>query len=546
MNQRFNKPVLAGLLSTGLLAASLSLVLTLVPPAQAQSVTIQANPVFSTPVPKNQPLGPKGKAYDGDMIEYTQPQQPASTQGQVEGGYSKIPPAKSDIGTPLDIVTLEKVDYSQKNIGNVSFEGNKYTRDFVLKEVLENIEDRQGEALDTAWLDSEIGRINKQQKFKLKGFVSQNEQNPEQADLHFDVYERQPWQIALTADNQGRPGAGMYRGGAQLINENLLGIGDKLTLSYVGSSRSHRAGAVYDLPLNTHGGKFQAKYFYHRIKYDPQYTPGNDKIIGEDNVVVVSLEQPLDKRRIYTPYISTLWRQVTLDRHFPAGKRRVLAADPRPISVGMKYKRPYKYGSTFLNVAGVVGGRWMGGDSQFFRMNAVGKQVIKLPKKNKLVVRGRYQYSPDAMPPVQQIGISGVGQVRGYTEGLIYGDRGYFVSTEHHWPVPFIERVNPYLANRLEGVTFFDIGQAWQDKSSGRFVPGVSNDSDRTLLMSVGAGVRYNLSRFAQGFCDVAYGIGRRNELELGGSPTFRVHFGVRSNLLPAKFKKHNDERVSL
>lgn len=517
-------------LSIGLVAASL-LAIGVLPNAMAQSVTLQANPVFSTPTPKDQKLGPKAKPFKGAVVEYGQP--------------AADPLAE---GTELEVVTLDKSDFGGKTIGNVSFEGNKYTRDFVLRRVLDNVENRKGEALNTAWLDAEIKRINKQQKFKVKGFVTQNENNPEQADVHFDVYERQPWQIALTADNQGRPGAGMYRWGTQLINENLMGIGDKLVLSYVGSSRSTRAGVVYTLPLNVHGGKFQAKYFYHRINYDPQYTPGNDKILGQDNVLVATLSQPLDKKRIYTAYLSALWRQVTLDRHFfpGVGKRRIVAADPRPITLGLKYKRPDKYGMTFLNMAGVVGQNWMGGDSQFFRTYIKGKRVIKLPKKNKIVIRGAYQYSPDGMPPVQRIGIAGAGQVRGYTEGLLYGDRGYFISTEHHWPVPYAEKIHPYLANRLEGVTFFDIGQAWQDKSSGAFIPGVSNDSDRSLLMSVGAGVRYNLNRFAQGFCDVAWGIGRRNALELGGSPSLRVHFGVRSNLLEKKFSKHDGERVDI
>lgn len=514
----------------------------------AQSVTIQANPVFSTPPPSSQNLGPKSKPFDGPAVEYST----TSSQSGVDSSDTTPTDSVDDGsgGTSLGAVTLDKAyaKVATPTIGSVSFEGNKYTRDFVIKNVLDPIGDKQGEVLDQAWLNKEVGRINKQQKFKLKGYVTQNESNPNEADIHFDVYERQPWQLSLTADNQGRPGAGMYRWGTIVSNENLLGIGDKLTLSYVGSSRSTRAGAVYDLPLNTRGGKFQAKYFYHRINYDKQYTPGNDKILGQDNVLVLTLEQPLDKKRIYTPFISTLFRQVTLDRHFSpgVGKRRIVAADPRPIAVGLKYKRPDKLGLTKMKIAGIVGQRWFGGDSQFFRLNVNAKRTFKLPKKNMLVMRGQYQYSPDAMPPVQQIGIAGAYQVRGYTEGLIYGDRGYQFSLEHHWPIPFLSKVDPAVASRFKGVTFFDMGQAWQDKSSGRFTSGVTNDSNRTLLMAVGGGIRYKINRFAQGFCDVAWGLGRRNELELGGSPSVRVHFGVRSNLLPKKYAKHDGDRVDI
>lgn len=103
--------------------------------------------------------------------------------------------------------------------------------------------------------------------------------------------------------------------------------------------------------------------------------------------------------------------------------------------------------------------------------------------------------------------------------------------------MPFLKRANPWLAERLRGITFFDFGQAWIDKSNPRYISGVSAQFGRTTLASVGIGARYRLTQYLQGFVDAGWGLFNRNAIELNADPTVRMHFGIRSDLLPRPFR---------
>jgi len=489
-----------------LLACSIGLAL-IQQNAEAQ-ITIQSNPVFSTPtpLPADQTLGPTAKPFEGGVIEFD------ASKKEVKFDEPET-------------VTL----------GEINFDGNKYHRDFVIRQYLKPISKKEGESIDIKTLEDEIKRINAQNKFKLQGHITHNAETGSD-DINFDVYEQQPWQLSLTADNQGSPGVGLWRGAAQLNNENLLGIGDSLSLQYLGSARTQRAVADYAFPFNRWGGKVSFKYVFQRLDYDLMLpSDSQPRTIGIDNAWVLTVEQPIDKNKVWTPYYSTLWRHVTIDRNHV----QIVKADPRPVAFGLKFNKKDKYGNTFIDAASIVGSDWAGGDSKFWRFNAVGRREFNLPKKNRLVIRGIFQQSPDAMPPVQDIVFGGAYSVRGFSERLIVADRGHQFNVEHFWPVPFLGKVAPKLKDRVQGVTFFDFAQGWIDNSNTRYV---ATSSERTLLMSVGAGLRFKLNQYMQGFVDAGFPLVDRNDLEFVAQPDFRVHFGFRSNLLNKPWKTRSNK----
>ena len=129
---------------------------------------------------------------------------------------------------------------------------------------------------------------------------------------------------------------------------------------------------------------------------------------------------------------------------------------------------------------------------------------------------------------------------------MFVGDRGYNVSAEVRYPIPGLKYVSPWLAQRIQGAAFFDLGQAWLDDSNVAFIPGISHSSARTLLMGAGAGVRLQMTRFLTGFTDFGFGLTPQGALEPNAMPTMRVHFGVRSDLLPKNYKTRGDETVPL
>ncbi len=480
-------------------------------PAEAQ-LTTQGNPVFSTPTPKEQKIGPMPKAPFKAVVEFD------ASEGDSEG-------------RPMGEIRL----------GDVELEGNKYYRTWLLKKHLKPILEKQGGVLDVAELESELKRINKQNAFKMKANLFKGQDG--ETNVRLEVYERQPWQITGFTDNLGRPGLGNYRGGASITNESLLGFGDKFKVEYVGAARDNLVLAKYQVPLNRKGGNVSVKYRYHWVNYDRKFTGGANLEGRDRNLFVIQIEQPIDKKRVWTPFVGTLFRHVTVDRN----GTRLAKADPRPWWLGMKYNKPDKYGSTTVKAMMVVGQKWMGGDSKFWRTKMVTKRVIKLPHRQKVVLRAAFQVSPDKQPPVQNFPVGGAYSVRGYTEGLLNGDQGHFYSAEYFFPIPFLNRASEKLSDRVRGVAFFDFGQAWLDSKNGRFI-ATSNPSskERTLLMGTGIGVRARLTQYLQGFADMAWGLGNRNLIEQNSDPTLRVHFGIRSDFLPKNYKIRGDSITTL
>lgn len=486
--------------------------------AQAQ-LTIQSNPVFSSPTPPEQNLMAPVKPFPGEVIEFDSAQPPQADLPVNSGSGSVIRPSE------------------------ILLEGNRYYNTWTIKRYLKPVLNKKGSQLSKETLERELNQINRFSKFKVKAIVMRRGEVAGDR-IKLNIYEQQPWQLVTTFDNQGRPGTGFYRGSAQLINRSLLGFGDEMSVQYIGATRSHRLSAEYRLPLNIRGGELNFQYAYHAVDYDPELTPPAVRdLSGLDQVWTVTLSQPLDRKRVWTPYVSALWRQVIIKRN----GEEITNANPRPVTLGLRYNHLDRLGKTSIDVAPlIVGQHWMGGDSRFYRAKATLYRSFNLPRENQLVFRGAWQATPDQLPLVQQFQIGGEYTVRGYTEGLITAERGQFYSLEHFWPVPGIRKLYPGLQKSVRGVTFVDFGQAWLDKSSPRYVSGISNKWDRTTLMAVGFGVRARMTQYAQGFLDAGWGVFNRNHIELVAQPTIRVHFGIRSNLLPQPFKKQTDTSKAL
>jgi hemolysin activation/secretion protein len=147
------------------------------------------------------------------------------------------------------------------------------------------------------------------------------------------------------------------------------------------------------------------------------------------------------------------------------------------------------------------------------------------------------------LPSVQQFQLGGENSVRGFTEGVLIGDRGYNLGVEYRFPVPGLKYVSKWASDRIQGSLFYDIGQVWKDSSNPFYDPKTATLSKTTLLQGVGFGVRAQLTRFLQGFVDVGFGLGDRKDIEPERrQPTARVHFGVRSDFLPYDYKMRNQK----
>jgi hemolysin activation/secretion protein len=334
----------------------------------------------------------------------------------------------------------------------------------------------------------------------------------------------------LITDNQGRPGSGTYRWGTEIVNQNVFGVGDTLTTRYVGSLGSVLARATYDtMPLNARGGKFSLTYHFQRTDYDTSILelPRDPDAVSFANFFIVSYLQPIDKKRRFTAFGG--FRYVPYDTRIDGIQK--YNKNYYITDAGLQMVTNDRLGKTHAEINSFLGFSDDHTRETFWRQRFAFNRTFNLPKSNTLVVKGLAQYSHDFLPIGLDIVLGGAYSVRGYSEGLINSERGYTLSVEHHWPVPYLKKIAPKLAKNVRGVTFADWGHAWLDPSNPRFIRGQSNDSDATTLASVGIGFRARLSRFCQGFVDIGYGLFDRSSWELLQQPTVRAHFGIRSDM---------------
>jgi hemolysin activation/secretion protein len=414
-------------------------------------------------------------------------------------------------------------------LSKLDIKGNQYTRTGTILKALDLETDQP---LNISRLEDSLNAANADQDvYRLKAVLSPGEQ-PGQTQVAIETEERLPFQITPFFDNQGRSFAGTYRWGTQLNYTNPLGLGDDLSLTWLQARGTNVASADYTVPLNRYGTELGLGFFFTHVKIKNPADPR--KLDGYGYVYSLNIDQPLTRDGSLTASFGNVFNRVVSDINHVEDS----VSNSTILYSGLTFGHDDRFGSTSLNTQANFGANFLGGTTKFYYQTVNGTRVFNLPKNNFLVLKGLGVFSPDAIPASQQIGVGGAYSVRGFTEGLIGGDRGYVFNVDYLWPIPFLKHVSKSLSERLQGVLFFDIGQGWVDGSSPDFVKGESYQSKNTLLVSTGFGLRATLCQYLQGFIDVGFGLTDRKHLEPTAQPTARIHFGLRSSLVPVAYKR--------
>jgi hemolysin activation/secretion protein len=451
-----------------------------------------------------------------------------------EKGYltsqAYVPPQDVNNG----VINIQVVE---GHVGKLCVTGNQFYR---TRTVLRDLDLKQGAVLNIRQLEHDLNASNRFNNFHVKANLSPGEKTGE-TDIRIDETEKQPWQISPTFDNQGRPFIGFYRGGVAVRNDSLLGFGDQLNVQTNFADGTTLALGSYFVPIGSHGDQIGINYGYSRVDLDLR-TAGQPNIDGIANTLGFSWIHPFDEDRVWTGDLGFEGRRIVsridgvTDPTDPTSRVGI-----RAFTAGLNFNKFDKWGRTFARLESSTSIAFLGGNTAFWKANGYLNRFFSLPWNNTLMIRAFGQYSPTDLPSAEAMQIGGAYSVRGYTEGLIIGDRGFNITVEDRWPIPFLSHVSPWLNERLQGAVFYDFGRVWTDKSNINFV---SNQYNRTALMSVGVGLRARLTQYLQGFLDLGYGLHNRNAIEtpIVSEPTFRIHFGVRSDLLPEVYKSRNDK----
>jgi hemolysin activation/secretion protein len=424
-----------------------------------------------------------------------------------------------------------KLEAVEGRIGKLSVSGNRYYRAWAIRR---NIDEKEGTPLNLRALEKNLNRLNQQQAYRLRATLSPGAKTGE-TDVRLDVAERQPWQISPTFDNQGRPFIGTMRWGTEVSNQNLFGVGDRLFTKWIMARRTQVAIASYTVPINRFGDEINANFSFSHVNVDLNNVRNQQEIIGKAYNYGLVYSHPFDKNRMFVGDVGFVARRIST--FLDGDKAR--QDDIRSIQTGLTFNKYDRNGRTYARAQMTFAPGWMGADQKFFKTELSATRLIRLPKNNLIILRAYGQLTPDALPAAEQFQLGGAYSVRGYSEGLLVGDRGYNLSIEHRWPVPFLRNASPWLADRVQGATFFDMGGTYQDKNAARYIGGTSGSARRTFLAGAGVGLRIRLTRFLSGFVDCGFGLSDRGNIEPYAQPTARVHFGLRSDLLSENLRTY-------
>lgn len=316
---------------------------------------------------------------------------------------------------------------------------------------------------------------------------------PNSQVLQVDVEEAKSFYIAPSVDNARSPSVGSFRRQIQVSEGNLMGLGDALSLGYHNTDGSNGFDVSYSLPINAKNGSLRFAYGTTKSEvleepfdvlgiqarsryYDFSYRQPIVQKSRQDFTVGFALSHQASRTELGLDDIGPFplspgadadgSTRVSALRFFQEWatrtEKQVLAARSQ-FSVGL----PGLFGATRNENAP---------DSGFVSWRGQGQLVRVLGPEWLVVVRGDLQVADRTLLALEQIGIGGVGTVRGYRQDGNLTDNGALFSAELR--VPIIQSKKTGTVVQL--TPFFDMGTGWNRSGD--------NPDPRTLA-STGLGV---------------------------------------------------------
>jgi len=301
---------------------------------------------------------------------------------------------------------------------------------------------------------------------------------------------------------------------------NLTGLGDKIYGGTILSSGSTGWMAGYSLPVSSYGTRLSFDFSDSNVKLHGIYRPNNVK--GNAQSYFTKITHPL---------IQT----AKSDLYFYTGYDYVKANTTM-------YNPYYKMSDYQLNVwrTGLYGmtddsyGRWIGSlgidfgmggsdklhsryDKTFFKMTAGITRAQRLFSRSMGIIRLNGQYSPNELFAAEQMQLGGPYTLRGFQPAEVIGDYGFSGTVEYRTPIPLLDKVWPWLDDRLRLAVFYDFG--WVDSHLDVGYPA-------NFLHSVGFGGYLNLTDWLA--AQVGVGFPLQDDY---GKHTARFYFSLNSDL---------------
>jgi len=428
--------------------------------------------------------------------------------------YATVPPQRIVDG----VATIKIVE---SKVGEMNIEGEKWTREWYLKHIIMGKAGlREGDVFNAKNLQRAMKEINRESYVQVQTEVERQEDGDENTQITLNVRDRFPVQLGFAYDDYGRAITGEQRVSFLVGMHNLTGLGDKIYGGTILSSGSTGWMAGYSLPVSSYGTRLSFDFSDSNVKLHGIYRPNNVK--GNAQSYFTKITHPL---------IQT----AKSDLYFYTGYDYVKANTTM-------YNPYYKMSDYQLNVwrTGLYGmtddsyGRWIGSlgidfgmggsdklhsryDKTFFKMTAGITRAQRLFSRSMGIIRLNGQYSPNELFAAEQMQLGGPYTLRGFQPAEVIGDYGFSGTVEYRTPIPLLDKVWPWLDDRLRLAVFYDFG--WVDSHLDVGYPA-------NFLHSVGFGGYLNLTDWLA--AQVGVGFPLQDDY---GKHTARFYFSLNSDL---------------
>ncbi len=425
---------------------------------------------------------------------------------------------------------LLKIDTLEGKVGNVTVEGNRWTKESHIKDRLDM---NEGEIFNIQKLEENMLIYNRyNDNIMIKGDLTAGEKNGT-TDIKVKADEKVPYHLIAVADNAGRKTIGKNRAGLIAQHDSLFGYRDKLSAGIYANRYSQTPFIDYNIPVNRYDGRLGMSFSH------------NEAEIGHGAYKDFNIESRSQNYSVYYthPIIRELQKELNGTTSFTY-KRAVTSFDGEDLyedkipelKGGLNFRYNTERGIWYLAQSVSYAAPWIQSRIDYWKFEGSVTRLHDFSHRVLGYFHANYQFIPQKIIPVaDQMAAGGFGSVRGYSQGLLTAKSGYMASAEIYFPIApeeFYINCKTYRTDEyVRPFVFTDYATLYPYKGAGAGAEGFSNSD---ILFSAGAGLRIQLPYDI--VLKAAYGVPLRHNryethnggawsLELSFAPDFNKFF---------------------
>lgn len=325
-----------------------------------------------------------------------------------------------------------KIELIEGKIGEIILQGNQYTKD---RYIINRLSINRGDIISIDTLEKELFYFNVVNDINLQAELKAGKKYGT-TDLILKIDEPPKTQKSIFADIRGRKESGKIRYGLNYTNNSLLGYRDRINLSYFETEGTNGGTISYDFPIKIWDTRINISY--NNNVSDIIYGDYESvSIKGEYEDYGVSFNQPLIVKEGFKADGGFEYKYKSSDTFFSGFN--LLETEIETYSFHLTTQSIKDKKLLFANYNILKGYTKSGqGDyndpgvsSEFMKYNAFFERQHVLNNKNSFNIKTYVQLANNKLlPSSEQISIGGMSTVRGYEEGRLTGDQGYYITLE--------------------------------------------------------------------------------------------------------------------